>query len=415
MPAESRHPVALLDDLRAILAVDKLPIAFLLGAGCPCSIEPSEQVRAQPFIPDARGLTTAVLARAPDDLQHALELLKKTFADDGQQDPTIEHMLTRVRTMAAIVGNDKVRGFSADTLDRMEQHICGTITAVVDRHLPEQPTPYHLLARWIGSRETRSVIFTTNYDLLVEQALESVRVPFFDGFVGAYRPFFSQEALEHHDLPEHWALLCKLHGSVNWRHVPRGNNIVRSQCSDAGTELLIHPSHLKYAESRRMPYFVMLDQLKAFINNGRKPAAFFIVGYSFSDEHINHTIADSLQSNPSAVCYAFQFDRLSNYPHARSMAARCANLHVIARDQVLSGRGPFRWRASGKELSGLGGTFVAQTDHEGPPTHEDGKSDQDDLHLKCLLGDFAVFADLLETLTRGTGRGSHSGGSAHER
>ena len=201
------------------------------------------------------------------------------LVQDGQENPTIEHMLTRVRTMETVAGNDKVRGFSAPDLRRLEQSICQTISSVVNKPLPESTTPYHSLVRWIGQRTNRSVIFTTNYDLLVEQALEALHVPFFDGFIGSYRPFFDQHAIEQDDLPVQWALVCKLHGSINWRFIRKRNVIVRS-LAETGDELLIHPSHLKYTESRRMPYFVMFDLLKAFIGNGKRPAALFTIGYS---------------------------------------------------------------------------------------------------------------------------------------
>ena len=271
-------------------------------------------------------------ASSGTDLAESFQRLKTVLVDDGQQDPTIEHMLTRVRAMETVVGNDAVRGFSRPDLQRLEQAICRTIASLVNKPLPASTTPYHALARWIGQRTSRSFIFTTNYDLLVEQALEALQVPFFDGFIGSVQPFFDQQAIEQDDFPERWALVCKLHGSINWRLVPERNDVVRSL--QGGDELLIHPSHLKYTESRRMPYFVMLDRLKAFIGNDKMPVALFTIGYSFSDEHINDTIADSLRANPSAVCYALQYDKLSAYPQVDKLVQRCSNLHVLAREKL---------------------------------------------------------------------------------
>ena len=44
---------------------------------------------------------------------------------------------------------------------------------------------------------------------------------------------------------------------------------------------LIYPSHLKYEQSRKMPYLAMIDQLNRFI---RQPNSLLIVsGYSFND------------------------------------------------------------------------------------------------------------------------------------
>ena len=63
-------------------------------------------------------------------------------------------------------------------------------------------------------------IFTTNYDLLLEKAMEHNHVPYFDGFVGSYEPFFWSESIEktvsHNDLTFNWIRLWKIHGSLNW-------------------------------------------------------------------------------------------------------------------------------------------------------------------------------------------------------
>ncbi|MCZ8488372.1 SIR2 family protein [Vibrio lentus] len=42
-------------------------------------------------------------------------------------------------------------------------------------------TPYHDLCTWIGSIDRRMPIelFTTNYDLLLEEALEDEEIPYF--------------------------------------------------------------------------------------------------------------------------------------------------------------------------------------------------------------------------------------------
>ena len=408
MAPNAHSPAEVVAALQTILVVDKLPIGFLIGAGCPSSIK----VADSPFIPDARGLTDAVVnASSGTDLAESFQRLKSMLVDDGQQNPTIEHMLTRARAMEAVVGNDVVRGFCRSDLQHLEQEICGTISRVVNKPLPSSTTPYHNLARWIGQRTNRSFIFTTNYDLLVEQALEALQVPFFDGFVGSYQPFFSQQAIEQDDFPDQWALVCKLHGSINWRLMGQ-RNIVRS-LDGAGDQLLIHPSHLKYAESRRMPYFVMLDRLKAFIGNERKPAALFTIGYSFSDEHINDTIADSLRANPSAVCYAFQYDVLSEYPQVKNLVQRCSNLNVLALDKAVVDGRESRWATcSVGQVEELGSAFRplrSQDDSSAPgsnglsPSCLAGENaedkDDDEISVKCRLGDFECLGHFLASFS----------------
>src|SRR6185295_7037538 len=93
-----------------------------------------------------------------------------------------------------------------------------------------------------------------------------------------------------------------------------------------GDELLIHPSHRKYDESRRMPYFVMIDRLRSFMRNSQKPVALVVIGFSFSDEHLNEVIIESLKANPSAACFALQYGTLSDYPNAQKLARDNVNL-----------------------------------------------------------------------------------------
>src|SRR3546814_16422857 len=111
------------------------------------------------------------------------------------------------------------------------------------------------------------------------------------GFVGSSRPFFDQRAIEEDALPLRWTRLWKLHGSINWRFNKQSKAIFRSrEKSDADLELLIHPSHRKYDESRRMPYFVMIDRLRHFLRNDGRPVAPIALGYPFSDEPKRKTV-----------------------------------------------------------------------------------------------------------------------------
>lgn len=51
---------------------------------------------------------------------------------------------------------------------------------------------------------------------------------------------------------------------------------------------LIYPSHLKYEESRKMPYLALIDQLNRFIR--KKSSLLILSGYSFNDGHLNDAI-----------------------------------------------------------------------------------------------------------------------------
>ena len=245
-------PVQCVKQLRQALAVDKLAVGFILGAGCPCAIRVSkgDGSSEEPLIPDVKGLTGIVRERLVASVEHkkAFSTLVSMLEADKFSNPDVETMLSRVRALKEVAGNGEVRGLSSKDLRDLEREITKAIVEIVDRDLPDRmSTPYHALARFVGSnRRPASEIFTMNYDLLMEQALEDQGIAYSDGFVGASRPFFDQRVVEEDMLPERWSRLWKLHGSINWRLNRDVKRVVRSRNERDGDEVLVHPSHLKY-------------------------------------------------------------------------------------------------------------------------------------------------------------------------
>lgn len=336
----TQDPSRQVNYLQQCLSTDKKPLGFFLGAGCPVAVTVGADVKS-PLIPDIAGITKMVR----DDLSNCkgcaplLKIVEAHFVKDGRNDTTIEDILTHIRALRAVAGNDEVRGLSAKKLDKLDEEICQLIHKVVDKTLPHSATPYHRIATWVDAvrRENPIEVFTTNYDLLMEQAFEDSRVPYFDGFAGVRKPFFDLRAMEEDMLPPRWARLWKLHGSVNWYQVA-DKGVFRGTAADEGeSKRVIHPSHLKYQESRRMPYLAMIDRLRAFL---KQPTATLIIcGYSFRDEHINEVIVQGLQCTQTAIVFALLFDEINNYSQAVTLASKCSNLSILARDgAVISGQ-----------------------------------------------------------------------------
>lgn len=154
-------------------------------------------------------------------------------------------------------------------------------------------------------------------------------MPFFDGFVGSEQPFLDTATIETDDLPARWTRIIKLHGSSNWA-VRDNQSVVRVPVHASKDRRLIHPSHLKYAESRRMPYLMMFDQLRDFI---KFPSATLVsVGYSFGDGHINDLMAQGLRANTSAKIFGLQYGELDTYDEAKKLATQNLGVTVIARN-----------------------------------------------------------------------------------
>ena len=319
------------ESLSQCLSQSKRPLGLLLGAGCPASIKVADADDGhRPLIPDVAGLTT-LINRSLDASSPNYKALVSRLRDDLNQEPNIEEILSHIRGLALIVGKQRVHGLDKDAIDQLERAVTTQIMQAVAVDLPSEHTPYDDLAVW-SRAVTRDIpirIFTTNYDLLLEAAFERSSVPFFDGFAGAREPFLDTAAIEADDLPPRWTRIIKLHGSSNWA-AREDRGVVRLPVGGSEERRLIHPSHLKYTESRRMPYLVMFDQLRDFFK--RQSATLITLGYSFRDDHINDLVAQGLRANASAKIFGLQYGQLNTYDSAKDLARQNFGLTVIATD-----------------------------------------------------------------------------------
>ena len=372
--------------LQQALAPDKMRIAFLLGAGCPVSIRVEDEGGSKPLIPDIRGLTSFV-----DTELKKSDVHKDSYAKLLSRLPstsTIEDILTHLRSLLEVVRDGNIDGLDKTSLASLDAEICRITTTKVGVDLPEQSTPYHRLATWVGGiHRTHPIeIFTPHYDLLVEQAFEAYKIPYFDGFIGSRQAFFDLASMENEELPSRWGRLWKVHGSVNWWRTKSDEVVRRDTVSAtvAGERQMIYPSHLKYDQSRRMPYLAMLDRLRSFLARGQ--AVLVTSGYSFLDQHLNEVILHGLRSNPTAVCFGLLFGPRTNYPHALIKAHTHPNLSLLASDGAVLGTIDRDWRPDDQTAHPMHGLAVNS------PT-EIGTSPAK--NCEFLLGDFKVFGEFL--------------------
>jgi hypothetical protein len=311
--------------LRQIIAQGRKRLGLLIGAGAPAGM--TKPGTTDPLIPAVAGLTKVVFDALAPKYQKTLDAIKSEM-----NDPNIEDVLSRVRSLAGVIGKTKVHDLDADGYKIMGHAVCTEIGRVVAQPLPSGPNPYSELAAWISgaNREYAIEIFTTNYDLLFEQSLERNRSPYFDGFTGGREPFFDPSSVASNDLPPRWTRIWKLHGSLGWEANARGE-IIRTG-SDAAAHL-VFPEHLKYDQTQKAPYSALFDRLRAFL---MCPDTLLIsCGFSYADAHISARIDECLAANPSASVFAFQFKPLDEEKFACDIAQRRANMSVYAPDKGL--------------------------------------------------------------------------------
>jgi SIR2-like domain len=324
------NPDQYMGDLRQILAQGKKRMGILIGAGGPASLTVDKKTGCltpdgEPLVPAIAGLTKLIFKSLEGKYDGVLESICK----DVKSDTNIEIILSRVRTLADALGDNIVYGLNGPGFGDLGAVICDEIGKAVCSALPDGPNAYSELAGWIGGtvRNHPFELFTTNYDLLMEEAFERAHIPYFDGFCGSREPFFDAATIGISDLPARWARLWKLHGSLGWDINSRGE-IVRGKGINATR--LIYPTHLKYEQTQKMPYTAFFDRLRKFLTS---PDSLLITsGFSFLDSHLTAVIDESLSANRAATVIAFQYCITKSEEAACHLAKRRANMSVYAKD-----------------------------------------------------------------------------------
>jgi hypothetical protein len=298
-------------EIREQLASEKRKLAFFFGAG-------TSMAAGSPGIDE---LTKKVFEQLPGPEKNQLENVMKGLAPNSN----IENILDRIRTLLELFGQSEdiefsgLKGFAV--AKKLETQICQTICKIVCEHPLKGLNSHLIFSKWLralhSNRDWPVEIFTTNYDLLLEQALEDSGVPFFDGFVGSVNPFFVPESVEAETdkkdesvyPPKTWTRLWKLHGSINWciqkRTIVESITRLSGYEGREGKELVIFPSREKYTQSRKLPFLAFHDRLRKFLSDGE--CLLVIIGYSFSDQHINEIIFQGLRSNPRLAIAALAY------------------------------------------------------------------------------------------------------------
>jgi len=398
---QSRH-------LRQVLQDDKQRIGFFLGAGCPLGVYDASEEKSVLLIPGvvdltkrvATGLLESPVASSRFKKQWDAVFDECTSSDRGE--PTVEDVLTELRALANRRGNATILEMTKKDLSDLDEQICTLITKEVNKSLPAYRNAYTRFASWIGGvqRDWPAEVFTPNYDLLFEQALEQQRLPHFDGFVGSREPWFDLSSIEHDVIPRRWTRLWKLHGSINWEKkddivgATTVTRIVRVTGAAAEGKVMIYPSHLKYDQSRRMPYLAMLDRLRAFFH-GQDAPRLIICGYSFLDDHLNEILLDGLRGNRNAQCFALMYSDLASHSRVVDYASKQGNLTVLATDGAVVGTRVGRYRPVTINSDEHSPWLIGEVGTSSDPRNDGTRS---------RLGDFHYFGVFLERICGGDAR-----------
>ena len=279
------------NELAQFLQLDNLN--FLLGAGCSSHIENDEELG----IP---GMA---------DLYKGFFEEHKGFKIAGSDvesifDGNLEKMLG---TMGAISVAERVKEIDDD----IEGKIC-TVQKYIRSKIISGLHGMEVLSFYrkfyiktvTQGRKNPINIFTTNYDLYNEQALDSLSFPYNNGFVGTYKRSFNPASYKYAYVEDmnlskniwervpNFYNLYKIHGSISW--VKNENNINEMDYEHIGEDdtVMIYPTPLKDRTTLMTPYSDLFRAMETALL--KKNSVLITLGYSFADDHINRLILNSL-------------------------------------------------------------------------------------------------------------------------
>lgn len=159
-------------------------------------------------------------------------------------------------------------------------------------------------------------IFTTNYDLFIEKAIDvlslSHRFVFNDGTTGYFKHYLDSanynKTVAYRGLNDNYSdeipmiNLIKPHGSINWK---KENDYILVEKKVINNSVIVPPTGVEGADTFMNNHFH--EMLRLFQLELDKPQSILIVlGFSFQDKHIAKMITRAL-ANPELLIIAFGY------------------------------------------------------------------------------------------------------------
>ena len=276
---------------------------FLIGAGCSSY---KDDLGNELAIPTMAGLADRFYAQNPKFTvsgKKAIDL----FPDN------LEALINHLISTANIAVSEKSRKQIYNKVEKINQFIFNSIREATQSR--ELLTLYkEFYSRIVKkTRQTPVNVYTTNYDLYNENALDELHIMYNNGFLGSAKRMFNASSynyvvVENLNLSRdawksvsNFINLFKIHGSINWVKVDNKDmqtadivekDIELIEKKKEHGRLMIYPTPQKDRSTLMIPYS---DLFRMMQNNLLKSNSLLIsMGYSFGDEHINRIILNAL-------------------------------------------------------------------------------------------------------------------------
>lgn len=277
---------------------------FLIGAGCSSFCN---ELGEELAIPTMAGLAKEFYAQNPnfkvDNKHKAIDLFPNN----------LEALLNHLISIKNIATSEKSKKALLTKIGTINKYIFERVcNSPYSRELIQLYKEFYLRI----VKKTRQVpvnIFTTNYDLYNENALDELGFMYNNGFLGSAQRLFNPNSYNY-VVVENLGLsrdvwksvsnfinLYKIHGSINWIKTDNSDgsdshilekDIELIKNRNKYDSIMIYPTPQKDRTTLMVPYS---DLFRMMQNNLLKKNSILItLGYSFGDEHINRIILNAL-------------------------------------------------------------------------------------------------------------------------
>ncbi|WP_315913272.1 SIR2 family protein [Arthrobacter sp. lap29] len=392
-----RHVVE--DYLASLLQVQNLVV--LVGSGASFHLGS----------PQTRNLNNAAVQQLISNAGHSVDEIDSELlsflnpADKGD----LEKLLNGLQLAASLAdqagltevtfgSGPSAKGFTKDQIQQLKGKINVAFAHACQLPSPDtdlkDPLAAHrkFLSRIVRSRRAnlpRPKVFTTNYDLVIERALDELGYPYIDGFSGTVdrRLNLAYYGLDFHRVEttsqqvvaraDSALYLHKIHGSLNWKAATIGSSGIRTleitQVQEGSATIdepvLIYPTTAKEGDSLSYPYSDLMRLLSDAVQ--QSDTAVLTIGYGYGDPHINRILLRSLAINPAISVLAID-------PYA-----------VLDRDSTLN---------NAILDDDLVGSTLAARNHEVLNTPVAALAAGDDSRIAVLTGKAGEFVHMVELL-----------------